>query len=158
MRQRLLDLLGPAGHKVTVLTFHGFGQLLLDENAHRLGRTGLAVASEAETRQFYIELLDGLPLGHLLRRDTGDPYYEAQRLAPTFELLKKEGWDGPQWVAALREYEQQLPQLPAFQYKRDNKPRSIRKGDPNLQSIAEEVSDIRQSQAAAELFTPFQAR
>lgn len=158
MRQRLLDLLGPTGHEVAVYTFHGFGQLVLEENADRLGLAELAVASEAETRQFYLDLLDELRPGHPLRRDTGDPYYEAQRLAPTFRLLKEEGWDGPQWVAALQAYEQGLPRQPAYQYKRANKPRGIKEGDPHPQRIADESARIRLSQAAAELFAPFQDR
>ena len=32
MRQRLLRLLGPAGHDIAVHTFHSFGRLIIDEN------------------------------------------------------------------------------------------------------------------------------
>lgn len=158
MRQRLLLLLGPAGHDIAVHTFHSFGQLIIDENPDQLGFADLAVASEAETRQFYLDLLDELPPGHVLRHETGDPYYEIPYLAATFQLMKAEGWDGPQWVAAMRAYSQDLPLQSAYQYQRDNKPRGIKKGDPHTQEIAKEMFRIERSIAAAELFASFQAR
>ena len=51
-----------------------------------------AVASELELRQLYVGLIDALPAGHPLRRDTGSSYYEIKRLAPQFQLMKREGW------------------------------------------------------------------
>ena len=51
------------------------------------------MASELEIELLFRELLDGLPQGHLLRRDTGsDPYYEIKRLKPLLETMNREGW------------------------------------------------------------------
>ena len=158
MRHRLRQLLGPIAHEVEVHTFHSFGRLIIQDNEELLGRHDLALASETETRQFYTDLIDELPPGHPLRRETGDIYYEAQRLELTFSIMKKEGWTGTQWVEALEAYRQQLPALADYQYQGANKTRNIKKGDPHPENIKKETKRIELSQAAAALFEPFQER
>jgi DNA helicase-2/ATP-dependent DNA helicase PcrA len=156
MRQRLLSIIGPAAHLVSIYTFHSFGQLIIQENSNRLGVRGLEVASEAEARKFYVDLVESLPADHALYRDTGNTHYEIERLEPSFRLMKKEGWTASQFVEALEKYRTSLAESPDYRYKVNLKDRGIKKGDINEKKLADEIHYIKQSAAAAELFAPFQ--
>jgi DNA helicase-2/ATP-dependent DNA helicase PcrA len=150
MRQRLLDIIGPAAHLVSIYTFHSFGQLIIRENSNRLGVHGLEVASEAEARKFYVDLVDGLPADHALYRDTGNTHYEIERLEPSFRIMKKEGWTASQFVEELEKYRASLADDPKYIYKVGPKKGTVKK------EFAEEEHRINQSAAAAMLFEPFQ--
>ena len=74
-------------------TFHSFGQLIISENADRLGYHDLTVASKLEIELIFRRLTNGLPEDCVLRRDMGsDPYYEVKRLKPLLETMNKNGW------------------------------------------------------------------
>jgi DNA helicase-2/ATP-dependent DNA helicase PcrA len=150
MRQRLLSIIGPAAHLVSIYTFHSFGQLIIQENSDRLGVHGLEVASEAEARKFYVDLVDSLSPDHALYRDTGNTHYEIERLEPSFRIMKKEGWTASQFVEALEKYRASLADDPKYIYKVGAKKGTLKK------EFAEEEHRINQSAAAAELFAPFQ--
>lgn len=154
MSKRLLSLIGSVAQDVVIHTFHSFGQLIIQENADRLGIEDREVASEVETQQLFIDLIDQLPIGHVLRRDNGMPYYEAERLAPTFRLMKTENWTREQVTTALAEYQESLPGLPEYQYKR--KAGDKNKGDVIDHKVADTTKKLALCAAAADLFEPFQ--
>ena len=157
MRRRLLRFIGPAAHRVAIHTFHSFGQLIIHENADQLGYHDLTVASDLEMRELLTELIDGLPTGHPLRRDTGDPYYEIKRLAPLFQDMKREGWREAHLLRELEAYRVGLPEQAAYQYKRANAAKGIKVGDPKQKELAEEEDKIARSVAAVKLFGTYQA-
>lgn len=154
MSKRLLGLIGPAAHDVVIHTFHSFGQLIIRENADRLGIEDREVASEVETQQLFTDLIDKLAVGHLLRRDNGMPYYEAERLAPTFRIMKLENWTGEQVTTALTEFQASLSELPEYRYKKRVGDKN--KGDIIDHKVADTTKKIARCAAAADLFASFQ--
>lgn len=157
MRQRLLRFIGPDAHRVAIHTFHSFGQHILQENADQLGYHDLTVVSELELRQLLMDLIDGLPIGHPLRRDTGDAYYDLPRLTSLFQNMKREGWDVELLLHELEAYRVALPDQEEYQYKRNVPSKGIRAGDPKQKELAEEEDKIAKAVAAIELFNPYQA-
>ncbi|WP_197070521.1 ATP-dependent helicase [Hymenobacter sp. DG25B] len=156
MRERLLRFIGPAAHRVAIHTFHSFGQLIIGENADRLGYHELTVASELEIELLFRELLDGLPQGHLLRRDTGsDPYYEIKRLKPLLEAMNREGWSEALLAQKLEEYRLSLPLDDEYIYKVAVKSKGANASDVNQAKLAKEEERIELTRAAIELFEPY---
>ena len=156
MRERLLRFIGPAAHRVAIHTFHSFGQLVISENADRLGYHDLTVASELEIELIFRGLIDGLPEGHVLRRDTGsDPYYEIKRLKPLLETMNKEGWREAMLAEKLEEYRLSLPLDDAYLYKRAVPANGARAGDVNQGKLAQEQQKIALTAAAIQLFEPY---
>lgn len=154
MSKRLLSLIGAVAHEVVIHTFHSFGQLIIQENTDRLRVEDREVASEVETQQLFIDLIDKLPIGHILRHDNGMAYYEAERLAPTFRIMKTEGWTGEQVTTALAEFQESLPGLPDYIYKKKTGDKN--KGDIMDHKVADTTRKIARCAAAADLFAPFQ--
>jgi DNA helicase-2/ATP-dependent DNA helicase PcrA len=106
--------------------------------------------------QLLIDLIDALPAGHPLRRDSSDAYYEVKRLVPLFQDMKREGWSVAQLLLTLEEYRVDQPDLEEFQYSKNLPARSIRAGDPRQQELAAEENKIAKSAAAIELFNDYQ--
>jgi DNA helicase-2/ATP-dependent DNA helicase PcrA len=160
LRQRLLRCAGPLAHRVAIHTFHSLGQLIIQENADRLGYHDLEPASEQEAEEVLREVLDALPAGHALRRDLGDAYYDLPHLRQLFQTMKREGWSPAELLAALDAHRLGLPQHPAYRYK--NPPPAlralgVRPGDANPQKLAEEAARLKRSAAAVSLFEHYQA-
>ena len=156
MRERLLRFIGPAGHRVAIHTFHSFGQLIISENAERLGYHDLTVASELELELLFRELIDGLPEGHALRRDSGgDPYYEIKRLKPLLETMNREGWSEAMLAEKLEEYRLGLPLDDEYIYKVAVKSKGTKAGDVKQDKLAAEEQRIELTAAAIQLFEPY---
>ena len=156
MRERLLRFVGPAAHRVAIHTFHSFGQLIISENADRLGYHELTVASELEVELIFRELIDGLPKGHVLRRDTGsDPYFEIKRLKPLLEAMNREGWSEALLAEKLEEYRLSLPLDDEYIYKVAVKSKGAKAGDINKTKVAIEEQRIELTAAAIQLFEPY---
>ena len=160
LRQRLLRCAGPIAHRVAIHTFHSLGQLIIQENADRLGYHDLEPASEQEADEVLRELLDALPAGHALRRDLGDAYYDLPHLRQLFQTMKREGWAPAELLAALDAHRLGLPQDPAYRYKNPppaQRAQGVQPGDANPHKVAEEVARLKRSVAAVGLFGQYQA-
>jgi len=160
LRQRLRRCAGPLAHRVAIHTFHSLGQLIIQENADRLGYHDLEPASEQEADEVLRELLDALPAGHILRRDLGDAYYDLPHLRQLFQTMKREGWAPAELLAALDAHRLGLPYDPAYRYK--NPPPALRAqgvqpGDANPHKLAGETARLWRSAAAVSLFEQYQA-
>ena len=82
MRKRLVEIIGPEGHKVHIYTFHAFCNQVIQENLGYFGNyRKLDQLSDLESIDVYDEILEGLPSDHILKRLKGDPRYEAKRLS-----------------------------------------------------------------------------
>lgn len=159
LRQRLLLVAGPLAHRVAIHTFHSLGQLIIQENADRLGYHDLEPASEQEAEEVLRELLDALPAGHVLRRDLGDAYYDLPHLRQLFQVMKREGWTPADLLAALEAHRRSLPQNPAYRYKNPppaQRAQGVQPGDVNPHKLAEETARLHRSAAAVALFESYQ--
>ncbi len=91
MRERLVKIIGPEGHKVHIHTFHGFCNQVIQENLGHFGNyRKLDQLSDLEKIDVFDEIMDALPINHLLKRPKGDPRFEAKRLENLFAMMKRE--------------------------------------------------------------------
>jgi len=156
LRQRLLRFVGPDAHRVAIYTFHSLGKLIIDENAALLGHHDLEAASELETEELLRDLLDQLPAGHPLRRDTGSAYYDLPHLQRLFQTIKREGWSLPQLLHELEAYRLGLPDDEQYLYKKAVPRQGVRAGDVKQAQLAAEEQHITRAVAAAGLLPAYQ--
>ncbi|MDX2190743.1 MAG: ATP-dependent DNA helicase, partial [Bacteroidota bacterium] len=143
MRKRLQEFIGPEAYRVNIHTFHSFCNSVIKENRTFFGHfTAFEPISELENVQLFRKMIDSFPKNHVLKRYTGDSYYEAQRLKILFDTIKKEHFEIAELVRKANEYLKILPELPEFQYKKANASKNIKKGDPNSRLIAIEADHI----------------
>lgn len=93
MRRRLLQYIGPEAYNVGIYTFHGFCNLIIQENIEIFGGyRELQLLSDLERVKVMKKMIDDLPTNHVLKRLTGDIYFESRRIKNLFSLMKQENW------------------------------------------------------------------
>jgi len=135
MRKRLFDFIGPDAYRINIYTFHAFCNEIIQENLEYFGKLNLEPLSELDGAMLFRELVDEFPNEHLLKRFTGDIYFDAPRLKRLFSTMKNEGWDAELITSAVKEYLDDLPNREEFIYKRANSAQGIRIGDPKQKDI-----------------------
>lgn len=148
MRKRLFDFIGPDAYRVNIYTFHAFCNEIIQENLDYFGKLNLESLSDLESAMLFKELVDEFPNDHLLKRFTGEIYFDAPRLKSLFSTMKSEGWNESAIENAIKEYLEDLPKRDAFIYKKANSKRGIRVGDPKQKDI-NKVHDLMQKLRAA---------
>ncbi len=120
MRKRLFDFIGPDAYRVNIYTFHAFCNEIIQENLEYFGKLNLEPLSDLESAILFRELVDDFPNDHLLKRFTGDIYYDVPRLKNLFSVMKRENWNEEMIGRAVKAYLDDLPNREAFIYKRAN--------------------------------------
>src|SRR6195952_3763181 len=135
MRKRLFEFIGPDAYRVNIYTFHAFCNEIIQENLEYFGKLNLEPLSDLESAMLFRELVDEFPNDHLLKRFTGDVYYDVPRLKNLFSTMKRENWDEQFIEKAINEYLEDLPSRDEFIYKRANATKGIAIGDPKQKDI-----------------------
>ena len=135
MRKRLFDFIGPEAYRVNIYTFHAFCNEIIQENLDYFGKLNLDALSDLESAMLFRELVDDFSKDHLLKRFTGEIYYEAPHLKSLFSDMKKESWDEAAMVKAVQEYLDDLPNREKYVYKRANAKLGIKVGDLKQKDI-----------------------
>jgi len=148
MRKRLFDFIGPDAYRVNIYTFHAFCNEIIQENLEYFGKLNLEPLSELDGAMLFRELVDEFPNEHLLKRFTGDVYFDAPRLKRLFSTMKSEGWSEDSIAAAVKEYLDDLPNREEFIYKRANAKAGIKIGDTKQKDI-DKVAEAMQKLIAA---------
>src|SRR5476651_48830 len=126
MRKRLFEFIGPDAYRINIYTFHAFCNEIIQENLEYFGKLNLEPLSDLESAMLFRELVDDFPNDHLLKRFTGDIYYDVPRLKNLFSTMKRENWDGIMIEKAVQEYLDDLPNREEFIYKRANPAKGIK--------------------------------
>ena len=156
MRRRLIEFIGPEGYRVPVHTFHGFCNVVIQENPARFGGyRELQPLTDLEKRELLKELIDSLEPDHPLRRLRGDYYYDIPRLGNLFNTMKQEDLSAERISQAIDEYLEDLPSRDGFFYKRKYK--QFEAGDPKESAIAPETKRMEETRIAAGLLSRYQA-
>lgn len=159
MRQRLVQIIGPAAHQVHIYTFHGFCNQVIQENLAIFGNyRQLEPLSELEKVDVYKEIIDGLPNDHILKRLKGDPTYEAKRLNNLFSMMKKDNLllDGVKdKIDDYLERKNDPDQSPEMFYKRNGK--GYQKGDRKDKEWDKITRQMDELLSGAELFDTYKA-
>lgn len=135
MRKRLFEFIGPDAYRINIYTFHAFCNEIIQENLEYFGKLNLESLSDLESAMLFRELVDEFPNDHLLKRFTGDIYYDVPRLKSLFSTMKRENWNATMIEQAVTEYLEDLPNREEFIYKRANAKAGIKVGDPKQKDI-----------------------
>jgi len=122
MRKRLVDIIGPDGHRVNIHTFHGFCNQVIQEHLGYFGNyRQLEAITDLEKIGLFEGLLNDLPNDHLLKRLKVQTNYEAKRLESLFSLMKKENYTVEDVVNAADNHLEDLRNDESMIYKRSGK-------------------------------------
>ncbi|MES2278350.1 MAG: ATP-dependent DNA helicase [Bacteroidota bacterium] len=135
MRKRLFEFIGPDAYRIHIHTFHAFCNEVIQENLEYFGKLSLEPLSDLESAMLFRELVDDFPKDHILKRFTGEVYYDIPRLKSLFSTMKKENWDEEMIAAAVKEYLTDIHLREGFFYKRPNATRGIKAGDPKQKEV-----------------------
>lgn len=161
MRKRLQEFIGPEAYRVQISTFHGFCNRVIQDHLDVFGFRNLDPVSDLETIEYLREIIDQLPKNNPLKRYTGDVYFEINRLKSLFQLMKKEDWDPSFLNQKIEEYLIDLPNRPAFLYKKAGKDKhgnAYAKGDVKKDAIQEVSIKMTLLKAAIEQYENFQEK
>ncbi|MDB4902774.1 MAG: helicase UvrD [Mucilaginibacter sp.] len=158
MRKRLFEFIGPDAYRVNIYTFHAFCNEIIQENLDYFGKLNLEALSDLESAMLFRELVDDFPNDHLLKRFTGDTYYDAPRLKSLFSDMKRENWAAEMIEKAVEDYIADLPLREAFIYKRANPAKGIKIGDPKQKDIDEAKALMKKLLAAVSEYNSFDAK
>ncbi len=156
MRRRLVQIIGPAAHKIAINTFHAFCNSVIQSNPDYFSDRPLQPISDLERAEVMHDILDGLTPGHPLRRLGGNVYFDVPRLAALFEVMKKENLRPEVVSGAIDAYIADLPTREKYIYKRNGK--GFQKGDVKQAELDEELRKMETTRAASLLFKDYEAR
>jgi len=80
LRKRLNEFIGSQSYKVSVTTYHGFCNTVIQENKDYFGIEDLDPIDDLETMEVMKEIVDELPNDSLIKRFVGDVYYDTQNI------------------------------------------------------------------------------
>lgn len=156
MRKRLLQFIGTDAYKVGIYTFHAFCNEVIQSNLDYFGIRELQPIAELEQKQLFEKLINTFDKNHLLKRWTGDIYFDSYRLQKLFQLMKTENWT-PKWITQQAdEYIAELPNREEFIYKKANAKKDIKAGDVKQDKINAEIKKMNELKAAANEFVNYE--
>ncbi len=153
MRERLLQWIGPEGHRVHIFTFHSFCNSVIQDNLEYFGRSDLEPLSDLERVDIIRQILDNLDPGHPLRRRQADPFFYEAHLHDLFQRMKAENWTTELVDRQIDVYLESLPRRKEFIYQNNFK--QAKKGDLKQAKIDEVVEKMERLRAAARLFPQY---
>lgn len=156
MRRRLVQVIGPAAHKVNIFTFHAFCNNVIQNFSGYFSQWALQPISDLERTELLYKMLEELPQGHPLRRLGGNIYFDAGKLSRLFDFMKREHYTPSIISASIDEYIDSLPHRQEYIYQRNGKGYS--KGDLKQNLLDEEKRRMEDTRAAAHLYDNYQAR
>ncbi len=154
MRRRLVQITGPAAHKVNIYTFHAFCNNIIQNNSEYFSQRSLQPISDLERTELLYKMLEELPQGHTLRKLSGNIYFDAGKLNRLFEVMKREHLT-PEFIStSIDAYIADLPGREEYIYQRNGK--GYKKGDLKDKLLDEEIRKMEATRAAALLFDKYE--
>lgn len=154
MRKRLVDIIGTAAHKVNIFTFHAFCNNIIQNYSDYFSKKSLQPITDLELNDILYDMIDELPKGHVLRRLSGEVYYDVPLLKNLFNFMKKEYFTTERMVALIDIYIEDLSNRDEYVYKRNGN--GFKKGDLKQTQIDEAIKKVEKTKAAAKLFEVFE--
>lgn len=154
MRRRLVQIIGPAAHKVNIYTFHGFCNSVIQNNGEYFSMRSLQPISDLERTELMYKMLEELPQGHLLRKLSGNIYFDVSKLNRLFDMMKREHLSPELISGYIDQYIKDLPEREEYIYQRKYK--EFNKGDIKQAQLNEEIRRMEDTRAAAFLYHIYQ--
>lgn len=160
MRERLLKFIGPEAYKVQIFTYHAFCNSIIQENIEYFGGyRKLDMLTELEQMDILHAMIDELDQSNILRRLRGQIYFEANRMKDLFGIMKKENWSADYIQRKIDEYQKEIYDDPAFQYKRKytnkNTGQVYHAGDPKEAEIQDKLKKLEPLSEAIKLLNVY---
>jgi DNA helicase-2/ATP-dependent DNA helicase PcrA len=155
LRQRIYQFIGSESYKVNIYTYHGFCNMVIQENKDLFGIQDLDPVSELETLEIMREIIDQLSNKSLLKRFVGDVYYDARNLNKLFGLLKKDNLSPNDIALKVEKAKQDMLDDPSFYYTR--KYGKYAKGDLKENKYKEATDSLDKLQEASDLLLHYDA-
>lgn len=122
MRHRLIEYIGPEAYKIHVSTFHGFCNLVIQENPGIFQQAReLEPISEIERFKLLQNLIDSFDEQHLLKRFKGLTYTDWKKLHELFMTMKKENWSPQYMYEQIDEYITRMEAGDTYRYQNTRK-------------------------------------
>jgi DNA helicase II / ATP-dependent DNA helicase PcrA len=119
MRNRLVSFLGSTAYEVGIYTFHAFCSKVISENSALFSDyKELTIVEAMDLDELMEEFIDDIPLGHELKRTTGEIYFNKDRFKELFATIKKEGWTQEYMQGIVDNYPEFLQQDQSYYNKR----------------------------------------
>ena len=157
MKDRLVNLFGPIGHRIHVYTFHGFANKVLQENTHLIGIQDMQPATELQKTMVMSEIIDSTPI-HSPLRSRGDMYYYQRPMRHLFHLMKSENWTREHIMFSIKDHQESLEHREEFRYKRANKKLGIQVGDIKEAAVSAEMDKMGKVLHAVEYFDAYNTK
>lgn len=154
MRRRLVQIIGPAAHKVNIYTFHAFCNNVIQNNSEHFSMKSLQPITDLERTEIMYKLLEGLPSGHALRKLSGNIYFDSGKISRLFDTMKREYLASEKISDAIDVYITSLPEREEYIYKKSGK--GYQKGDVKQKLVDEETRKMEGVRAAALLFDQYE--
>ncbi len=158
MRKRLLKYIGTEAHKIPIFTFHSFCNSIIQDNKEYFSLKSLDAVSDIEKYEIAIELIDEISNDSVLKRWTGDLYYEARKVLNLISVMKSEGFT-PEFIKLKAdEFIQEIQERDEYRYKRAVPAKGIKAGDVKIHEINEIQSKLSKLIAASELMPLYETK
>ena len=158
MQQRLTKFLGADAYKVSIHTFHSFCNQVIQENMDKLGRGNMMMVKQLDKVTIIQKMLDDLPIGHLLKRNTGTIYQKLEPMLSLFEQMKKEGWTEEYLLQKADEYLADLPFRDKYIYKKAVTKKGVKAGDLKKEDFDDMSKNINLFKAGVKQFETYNKR
>ncbi len=150
MRKRLLSIIGPAAHRVSIHTFHAFCYGILRDHPQYFNYKEWQLISDLERIEIIQQILDTLPSDNPLKSRYADPYALVPLLGKLFKIMKEERWSVTYALQQAKAYADSLLQRPAFYYQRNTK--THKKNDLKTEKYEQELERIQRFEAAVKCY------
>ena len=152
LRNRLIDFIGTHAYRVGIYTYHAFCNKVIQENKDLFGIHDLNPISDLEKVEVIREIIDELEAGHVLKRYSGDVYYEYKGLRNLFDLMKKDNLSPEGITSEVEQLMKAEENSEEHRYKRATKTAQAGDLKPSYFTLKKQMEKLI---AAAKLFTKY---
>lgn len=154
MRNRLVRFMGPDAYLVNIFTYHSFCNKIIRENSEYFGQfKELSNADDIERIECIMEIIESLPVDHVLKRNVGKTDADRDAFEYIFKTMKKEGWTAEYIYKKALEDEENLKNDPEMRYKR--KSGKFEKGDLKINDIKAHMDKLKMAINASPLIDEY---
>lgn len=154
MRKRLVQMIGPDAHRVSIHTFHGFCNRVIQENQEHFDYKRLDAVSDLERVEYLTQIAVNLDQDHRLKKMKGNVGYLVGALSTLFDWMKMEHVTPEQLEDLVKRRKVEMREGDEFRYKRKYK--EFNAGDLNQKKLDEAEQKLDDLVAAALLFHTYQ--
>ncbi len=153
MRKRLESIVGVQARNVSISTFHGFCNNVIQNNLDYFDYRSLEPISDLERAEIGKSLLDKITVESPLFRVGRAEYYDFYELKKFIDFMKKENKSTQEVEDAIDLYIKSLPERPEFQYK--VKRGTNNKGDVKQKEVDAAIKSMERTRAALKFYTDY---